>query len=140
MVKSKQAANKQLVEILSFTVNKSTHRQFILVLRSNAYLLKACNDIKALPHSVRIVKIFLVQAVLVVVNKLQQTTDLYRMVNIKSLLHVQCSLTYLYLTYPEHSLIRTPVWEPISILQQKVAHLSGNSVIRTVSLGTEVSG
>ena len=38
------------------------------------------------------------------------------------------------------SLIRTHVWEPIPIPQQKVPHLSGNSVIRTVSLGTEVSG
>ena len=34
----------------------------------------------------------------------------------------------------------THVWEPIPIPQQKVTHLSGNSVIRTVSLGTEVSG
>ena len=37
-------------------------------------------------------------------------------------------------------LIRTHVWEPIPIPQQKVPHLSGNSVIRTVSLETEVSG
>ena len=37
-------------------------------------------------------------------------------------------------------LIRTPVWEPIPIPQQIMTHLSGNSVIRTVSLGTEVSG
>ena len=50
-------------------------------------------------------------------------------------LNVQCSLTY-----PDYSLIWTPVWEPIPIPQQKVTHLSGNSVIWTVSLGTEVSG
>ena len=37
------------------------------------------------------------------------------------------------------SLIQTPVWEPTPIPQQKVTHLYGNSVIRTVSLGTEVS-
>ena len=44
------------------------------------------------------------------------------------------------LTYPDYSLIRTHVWEPIHIPQQKVPHLSENSVIRTVSVGTEVSG
>ena len=37
------------------------------------------------------------------------------------------------LTYPDYSLIRTPVWEPIPMPQQKVTHLSGNSLIRTVS-------
>ena len=42
--------------------------------------------------------------------------------------------------YSVASLIRTPVWEPIPIPQQKVTHLSGNSVIRTVSLGMEVFG
>ena len=48
---------------------------------------------------------------------------------------IHCSLNY-----PDYSLIQTPVWEPIPIPQQKVTYLSGNSVIRTVSLGTEVSG
>ena len=41
--------------------------------------------------------------------------------------------------YNVASLIRTPVWEPIPIPQQKVTRLSRNSVIRTVGLGTEVS-
>ena len=54
--------------------------------------------------------------------------------------HGQCSLTYPDLTYPDYSLIQTPVWEPIHIPQQKVTQLSGNSVIRTVSLGMAVSG
>ena len=33
------------------------------------------------------------------------------------------------LTYPDYWLIRTPVWEPISIPQQKMTHLSGQSVL-----------
>ena len=48
-------------------------------------------------------------------------------------MYIQCSLTY-----PDHSLIQTPVWESIPIPQQKVTRLYGNSVTRTVSLGTEV--
>ena len=52
---------------------------------------------------------------------------------------VQWSLTYPDISYPDYSLIRTPVWETIAIPLQKVTHLSGNSVIRTVSLGTKVS-
>ena len=44
------------------------------------------------------------------------------------------------LTYPDYSLILTHVWEPIPIHQQLVPNLSRNSVIRTVSLGKEVSG
>ena len=50
------------------------------------------------------------------------------------------SLIYSYLTYPDYSLIPTHVWEPIPIPQHKVTHLSGNSVIRIVSLGTVLSG
>ena len=41
---------------------------------------------------------------------------------------VQWSLTYPDPTYPDYSLIRTPDWEPIPIPQQKVTHLSGQSV------------
>ena len=52
---------------------------------------------------------------------------------------LQWNLAYPDPTYPDYSLIQTPVWEPIPIPQQKVPHLYGNSVIRTVSLGTEVS-
>ena len=40
--------------------------------------------------------------------------------------------------YSGASLSWTHVWEPIPILQQKVPHLSGNSVIQTVSLGRGV--
>ena len=53
---------------------------------------------------------------------------------------IQWKLSYPDLTYPDYSLIQTHVWEPIPISQQKLTHLSGNSVIRTVSLGTKVSG
>ena len=49
------------------------------------------------------------------------------------------SLTYLDPTYPDYSLIRTHP-EPIPIPQQKMPHISGNSVIRTFSLGTKVFG
>ena len=49
--------------------------------------------------------------------------------------YVQWSLTYPDLTYPDYSLIRTHVWEPILIPQQKVSslidleiQLSGQSV------------
>ena len=48
-------------------------------------------------------------------------------------------LTYPDLTYPDYSLIWTLVWVLIPIPKQKVTPLSVNSVIRTVSLGTEVS-
>ena len=37
------------------------------------------------------------------------------------------------LTYPDYSVIRTYVWEPIPIHQQRMTHLSGNLGIRTVS-------
>ena len=42
--------------------------------------------------------------------------------------------------YSVASLIRTPVSERIHIPNYKVIHLYGNSVIRTVSLRTKVSG
>ena len=54
--------------------------------------------------------------------------------------YVLWSLTYPDTTYPDYSLVRTHVWKSIPIPQQKVTHLSRNSVIRTVSLGTEVFG
>ena len=53
---------------------------------------------------------------------------------------INIGLFYPYHTYPDYLLIRTPVWGPISISHHKVTHLSGNSIIRTVTLGTEVSG
>ena len=52
---------------------------------------------------------------------------------------VKWSLTYTDLIYQEHSLIRTYVQDPIHFLDYNVIPISGNSVIQTVSLGTEVS-
>ena len=62
----------------------------------------------------------------------------------KSILYIR-DIMYMYiyvqwsLTYPDYSLIWTHAWEPILIPQQKVTHLCGNSFIRTVSQGTELS-
>ena len=50
---------------------------------------------------------------------------------------IQCSLTYLDPTYSEYSLTQAPVWEPIHIPYYKVIHLSGKSVLQTVSLEPE---
>ena len=52
---------------------------------------------------------------------------------------LQWILTYPDPTYPYYSLIWTHVWEPIPIPQQKVPHLSGNSVNRTRNRGVWIS-
>ena len=52
-------------------------------------------------------------------------------------MYMYLTIINFYIIYSGASLIRTPVWEPIPIHQQKVTHLSGNSVIRTAILGTE---
>ena len=63
-------------------------------------------------------------------HKATSTTSTCRFVII--VINIQWSLTY-----PGYSLMQIFVWDPISISQHKVTHLSGNSVIRTVRQVTE---
>ena len=74
-----------------------------------------------------------IEYVIQVINKHRYHCFLRNLTEIE-LVHVQWNLIIC------TSLIRTPYWEPIPMPQQKVTHLPGNSVIRTVSLGTEASG